>query len=348
MRNLRLSCLSFPLQWFCLSPLIQTWYGEGSTFTAYIPQEIRDKAPFASVTDPQAKKVLIYETREVYGNSIVCSTDNLGVSCKLVADSKGFAEALETDRFNFIFVKLDEVIARWIPATKQIKAGTGIKRKALSGTTGILIPGVDTQKGITMTGGTEAGYRKVLTQFYKDATERLPAFSVILDETAERTNNQFSEEKPDRKVAEQLSAFVIQVHALKSAAGTIGAAEVSKKAAALEAAGKAGNMELIRETLPLFREHLAKLVEGIGKVLEDKGGEMEAGSGEQEDLVVSLSTLRAALETKNMKEIDKLLEKIETVDDRMRETKNEVSDKVLMGEYTEAIESVNIIAAKER
>jgi anti-sigma regulatory factor (Ser/Thr protein kinase) len=81
----------------------QSEYGEGSTFTAYIPQGIRDKTPFASVTDPEVKKVLIYETREVYGNSIVCSVDNLGVSCKLAAGSESFTEALETDRFDFIF-----------------------------------------------------------------------------------------------------------------------------------------------------------------------------------------------------------------------------------------------------
>jgi CheY-like chemotaxis protein len=217
-------------------------------------------------------------------------------------------------------VKLDELIARWIPAEKQIKAGRGIKREALSGTTEILIPGVDTQKGVAMTGGTEAGYRKVLAQFRKDAAERLPVFSMTLAETA-------------------LATFATQAHALKSAAGTIGAAEVSAEAAELEAAGKTGDLALIRGTLPGFRERLAELVEGIGKVLEEQREEAETGSGGQEGLTALFSALRAAFETKNMKEIDKLLEEIEglPLDAKTRELINAVSDKALMGEYEEAI-----------
>jgi HPt (histidine-containing phosphotransfer) domain-containing protein len=218
-------------------------------------------------------------------------------------------------------VKLDEVIARWIPAEKQIKAGRGIRRD--SGKTTILIPGVDTQKGIAMTGGTEAGYRKVLAQFYKDAAERLPVFA----ETPAEGN---------------LLLFIAQAHALKSAAGTIGAAKVSKEAAALEAEGKAGDTQTIRETLPLFRDHLTRLIEAIGKVFEEKGEGVETGKGE---LTVSLSTLRAALEAKNMKEIDRLFEEIErlSLDMETRELINTVSDKVLMGEYTEAITMIDEI-----
>jgi HPt (histidine-containing phosphotransfer) domain-containing protein len=220
-------------------------------------------------------------------------------------------------------VKLDEVIARWIPAEKQIKAGRGIKREVLSGKTEILIPGVDTQKGIGMTGGTETGYRKVLAQFYKDATERLPVFT----------------EPPTQG---NLLLFIAQAHALKSAAGTIGAAEVSKEAAELEAAGKAGDMGVIRETLPLFREHLTRLIEAIGKVFEEKGEGVETGKGE---LTVSLSALRAALEAKNMKEIDRLFEEIErlSLDTETRELINTVSDKVLMGEYAGAITVIDEI-----
>jgi HPt (histidine-containing phosphotransfer) domain-containing protein len=227
-------------------------------------------------------------------------------------------------------VKLDEVIARWIPAENQIKAGTGIKRD--SGKTEIFIPRVDTQEGIAMTGGTEAGYRKVLAQFYKDAAERLPVFAAI-------------------PAVGEFAVFATQAHAIKSAAGTIGAAEVSKEAAKLEAAGKAGDMQTINETLPSFRKHLTGLIEAIGKVLERKSGETKTMGGGKENIMASLSALRAALETKNMKEIDRLFEEIErlSLDTETRELINTVSDKVLMGEYAEAIENVNILlVAKER
>jgi signal transduction histidine kinase/HPt (histidine-containing phosphotransfer) domain-containing protein/ActR/RegA family two-component response regulator len=520
---------------------VDSEYGVGSTFTAYIPQKIQDQTHFAAVSDPETKKVLIYETREIYGNSIVCSVDNLGVFCKLVTGTEDFTEALETDRFDFIFaaaflfdearreirkrgihttlvllaeygeviaerqvhfiampahsisianilngveelrgynedkpgirftapearvlivddiktnldvaegllspygmrvdaclsgkeavslvennrydlvlmdhmmpgmdgiettqairglrgeyfqklpivvltanaiagmrdmflgmgfndyiskpieiVKLDDIVARWIPGEKQIKTGTIIRRESFGGETGIRIPGVDTRKGIAMTGGAEAGYRKVLAQFYKDALERLPVFAALPAETADGENERFpggkvSAGKPARKDSGpdpggSLSAFAAQAHAIKSAAGTIGAAEVSAAAAALEAAGKAGDMETIRRTLPGFHERLGSLAGEIQKVLEaereEKGEGLPGKNKEKKGLTAA--ALRAALESKNMKEIDRLLAELEkaAADTETREAINAVSDKVLLGEYEAAIAAVAVI-----
>jgi signal transduction histidine kinase/CheY-like chemotaxis protein/HPt (histidine-containing phosphotransfer) domain-containing protein len=517
---------------------VESEYREGSTFTAYIPQTIRDKAPFAAVSEPENKRVLIYETREVYGNSIVCSVDNLGVFCKQVALAKDFAAALETDRFDFIFVasflfekarqeiqkrelaatlvllaeygeviterqvrfiampahsisianilngveelrgynedkegirftapdarvlvvddiktnldvaegllspyamqvdtclsgkealslaegsrydlvlmdhmmpgmdgietvqsiralpgeyfqklpivvltanaisgmrdmflgmgfndyiskpievvKLDALIARWIPAEKQIKTGTVIRRDHLNGETGIRIPGVDTKKGMAMTGGTGAGYRKVLTQFYKDTVERLPVFAAppgeTTGETADGTNDQFSGRKTDRQDSgRNLAAFTAQVHAIKSAAGTIGAATVSAEAAALETAGKAGDMAAVREKLSRFHKHLTELVEGIGKTLEEQNaggdGDKQSGRGTAPD---SFYALRTALEARNMKEIDRLLTELEglSLNTKDRATINVLADKILMGEYQEAIDELDRLSAE--
>jgi signal transduction histidine kinase/CheY-like chemotaxis protein len=504
---------------------VESEYGEGSTFTAYLPQGIRDKAPFAAVSEPETKKVLIYETREAYGNSIVCSVDNLEVFCKLVTGTEDFVEALEADRFNFIFAasflfeealgeirkrgidttlvllaeygevvaerqvrfiampahsisianilngveelrgynedkpgirftapaarvlivddiktnldvaegllspygmrvdtclsgeeavelvqrnsydlvlmdhmmpgmdgietakairclpgeyfqklpiavltanaivgmrdiflkagfndyifkpieisKLDEVIERRIPGEKQIKSGRGVRREAYSEGSEIVITGVDTRKGVAMTGGTEAGYRKVLLQFYKDAVERLPVFSVLPVETVDGDNGRFSEGKPDRQdTGRNLAVLTTQAHAIKSAAGTIGAAEVSEEAGVLEGAGKAGDMKTIRETLPDFHRHLAELIEGIGKVLEEKTLVSPSPS-----LHIALSSLRTALEAKKMKEIDRLLEELEkaVADTGTREGINAISDKVLLGEYGEAVETITAL-----
>jgi HPt (histidine-containing phosphotransfer) domain-containing protein len=229
---------------------------------------------------------------------------------------------------------LDEMMARWVPAEKQVKIGREIRREIFSGETGILIPGVDAKKGINMTGGTEAGYRKVLAQFYKDALERLPVFAELPGESA-------------------LADFAAQAHAIKSAAGTIGAAEVSAEAAVLEAAGKAGDLKAIGETLQGFHEHLAELVEGIGKALEDRGaekdGESNTAGGTGNAAADLLPALRAALETKNMKEIDRLLAEIENtaMDAETRERIEALSDKILMGEYDEAVDVINSISPAE-
>jgi signal transduction histidine kinase/CheY-like chemotaxis protein len=267
--------------------------------------------------------------------------------------------------------KLDDMMSRWIPVEKQIKSGRA-RRGSFNGEAGIVIPGVDVKQGIVMTGGTEAGYRKVLAQFRKDLMERLPLFAEVPAETVEGTNGQFSKGKPDRiDSLWNLSAFAAQAHAIKSAAGTIGAVEVSAEAAALEAAGKAGDMEAIRATLPAFREHLTELIAGIGEKMkgEESGVANPASrvkSGEDGlsvipysprdtrfslDIRSSLLTLKGALESKNMKEIDKLLGEIEQLplDEETREAINAVSDKVLMGEYGGAVEGVNILlATKDR
>jgi HPt (histidine-containing phosphotransfer) domain-containing protein len=228
--------------------------------------------------------------------------------------------------------KLDEIIARWIPAEKRIKAAAGIKRETFSGESGLRIPGVDVKQGINRTGGTEAGYRKVLSRFHRDAAERLPLFGGI-------------------PAAEEMSLFAAQAHAIKGAAGTIGAAEVSAEAAALEAAGKAGDTQTIRGTLPGFREHLTELVEGIGKALEEgkaeEAGAPKTGDGEENLIIESLSALRDALEANNMKEADRLLAELEgAADSKTRERIDAVSDKVLMGEYNGAVAEINRLSAE--
>jgi HPt (histidine-containing phosphotransfer) domain-containing protein len=224
-------------------------------------------------------------------------------------------------------------MTRWVPAEKRIKTGGEITRETFADESVLSIPGVDVKRGVNMTGGTEAGYRKVLAQFRKDAAERLPLFAAPPDETA-------------------ANDFSIQAHAIKGAAGTIGAAEVSAEAETLETAGKAGDMAAIREALPLFHQRLARLVEDIGKALEDDRKEAKAPVfGEESGVFVdTLSALRAALETKNMKEADRLLEELERIaETEMAGQITDISDRVLMGEYTKAVELITILLAeKER
>jgi signal transduction histidine kinase/CheY-like chemotaxis protein/HPt (histidine-containing phosphotransfer) domain-containing protein len=79
-------------------------YGKGSTFTVKIPQKFNFYEKFASIDDADAKKALIYETREAYANSIICSIDSLGVECTLVSNQSKFLETLNKDKFTHVFV----------------------------------------------------------------------------------------------------------------------------------------------------------------------------------------------------------------------------------------------------
>jgi signal transduction histidine kinase/CheY-like chemotaxis protein len=252
---------------------------------------------------------------------IVALTANAISGMKEMFLAKGFSDYLSKP---IEISGLDDLMTRWVPPEKRIKAGPGMKRETFSGESALRIPGVDVKRGIGMTGGTEAAYRKVLAQFYKDALERLPMLAAPPGETS-------------------AAAFTAQVHAIKSAAGTIGAAEVSAEAAALEAAGKAGNLKVIGESLPGFCKDLAELVRGIGTALEENGDGLQAGGAGEDALADGLSPLRDALEAKNMKEIDRLLAELEgrSLNAKDRETLDALSDKVLMGEYRGAVEFID-------
>ncbi|GBU20628.1 hypothetical protein R80B4_00507 [Fibrobacteres bacterium R8-0-B4] len=79
-------------------------YGEGSTFTVRIPQKFISYERFARVNDPSGKNVLIYETRQAYSSSIICSIDNLGVGCTLVSNQSRFLEELNKNKYTHVFV----------------------------------------------------------------------------------------------------------------------------------------------------------------------------------------------------------------------------------------------------
>jgi CheY-like chemotaxis protein len=220
--------------------------------------------------------------------------------------------------------KLDELIEKWTPAEKKLTLEQGSREQKTPDKSEALpeIPGVDTAKGLSMTGGTIGAYKKVLSMFRKDAEERLP----LLAKTPEEA---------------ELAAFTTQAHAIKSAAGTIGAAEVSAEAAELEAAGKAGDMAAIAERLPRFYKGLSEVIEAIGGAMKNEQGIIKSEeNAHYSGFTAHGSWLKAALETKNMKEIDRLLEEIEKMplDEKAREAVNAVSDKVLIGEYGEALQ----------
>jgi CheY-like chemotaxis protein len=257
----------------------------------------------------------------IKGTPVIALTANAVSGMRDIFIEKGFNDYISKP---IEITELDSIIAKWIPPEKKMETGKPLKRGSAESTE-LAIAGIDTVKGIAMTGGTEGGYRKVLAQFRKDAVERLPLFAAIPAET-------------------ELAVFAAQAHAIKSAAGTIGAAEVSAEAAVLEAAGKAGDMKAIGETLPGFYKCLTQLIEGIGKALKGSGASELGGRSEGKDASqTALSALRAALEAKNMREIDRMIEEIEqlSLDTKTRELINGISDKVLMGEYQKALNEVD-------
>jgi HPt (histidine-containing phosphotransfer) domain-containing protein len=191
---------------------------------------------------------------------------------------------------------------------------------------GLDIPGIDMRRGLALTGGKMAFYRQALAAFGQDARDRLPRL-----ENAPQSN-------------QALPGFVTQVHALKSAAASIGAAEISARAGALEAAGRAADLDFIRENLSTFAEHLAELVAGI-EAWERALKERDAPEGappDQQEAARLWPELAAALKAKKARDIDRLLEELmrRPQDARARKALEKISEYVLLAEYGGAAEIV--------
>jgi HPt (histidine-containing phosphotransfer) domain-containing protein len=251
--------------------------------------------------------------------------------------------------------KMDDCLARWIPKEKQrpgnaefsdgefsaLEAAVeqaGIPTDGAEFQTEHLdafdLPGVDAAKGIVLCGGTEELYRQVLAIFRKDAEDRLP---FLKDFAA-------SDGMP-----EALARFTTQAHALKSALASIGAADISALAALLEAAGKgvlqgkAGDLASIREKLPGFTARLEELVVAIGAALSGGAkGDAAPSDDARPRIMRLLQELAAALEKKNVEDIDRLLEELnqQNLDVPMREMADALSDSVLMADFDAALEHI--------
>ncbi|GHS97511.1 hypothetical protein AGMMS50276_17680 [Synergistales bacterium] len=107
-------------------------YGQGSTFTATIVSGFCHGEPLAEVENAEDKRVLIYEGRKVYADSISYSLENLGVYSKLVDTAQDFTEVISKEEFQFIFAStlfFDEVSAlveeRGLPVTLVLLAEYG-------------------------------------------------------------------------------------------------------------------------------------------------------------------------------------------------------------------------------
>jgi PAS domain S-box-containing protein len=81
-------------------------YGEGSVFKLTVPQKYENMdgyKRFALVEDKE-KAVLIYETREIFAESISAAMENLGVGYKLVNNQSRFLAEMEKYNYDFFFV----------------------------------------------------------------------------------------------------------------------------------------------------------------------------------------------------------------------------------------------------
>jgi len=244
----------------------------------------------------------------------------------------------------------------WFPGEKNEKLPEDIAQagKTASSASFPPIQGIDTVKGIAMTGGTAEGYRQVLSMFRKDAEERIQKFRFFLYESM--NNGKFPEK--------HLASFTTQIHALKSASASIGAAETSDKADKLEGAAKNVELAFIQDNLPDFVEHLAELLKNIraaldlgqgkaaanssgqgflGQIFGKKGADKPQSAKVDSSECFSLFTkLAEALGSKNVTDTDRILDELNKtpVDPKTKEILEHISDQILMTEFESAIKTI--------
>jgi CheY-like chemotaxis protein/nitrogen-specific signal transduction histidine kinase len=257
---------------------------------------------------------------------IVALTANAMTGMKEMFLEKGFNDYLSKP---IEIAKLDGMMAKWIPAKKRVTTRQETALVRTVETTEILIDGVDTAKGMAMTGGSEAGYQKVLNSFYWDALERLPLL-----------------ETPPRE--QELFSFTAHVHALKSAAATIGAADISRQAAELEEAGNEGKPELIQDRLGVFYRELKNLTGRIGLALNRADTETTETGEDLSPYRSLLTELKGALGKENIETTDRIIEELENkpFDGKTKQILAAISDAVLMTEFKQAAEKVDVLLKK--
>ncbi|MCL2319695.1 MAG: ATP-binding protein [Treponema sp.] len=238
----------------------------------------------------------------------------------------GIREMFLANNFNDFLTKpidtlgLNTVLEKWIPKEKQISF-TGDKSAQAAvdknyKSQGFGIEGLDTGKGISMSGGLLDNYFDTLSVFYRDGLEKLAEIAKCLE-------------------AHDLLLYTIHVHGLKSAAALIGADELSKMAYDLEMAGERGDMAFINAQNPVFLQALESLLRSINCVISQVKTEAVL---EPAALKPKLTELKTALSTLDAGTMNSLVESL------LKQTRatnayapiTQIADKILISEYDEA------------
>ena len=83
---------------------VNSEYNKGSSFVVTIPQRIHSFEPMAYVKDPENKRIIIYERRELYAHSIISAMENLNLKFILVSNNNNLREELSLNDYDFIFI----------------------------------------------------------------------------------------------------------------------------------------------------------------------------------------------------------------------------------------------------
>jgi signal transduction histidine kinase/DNA-binding response OmpR family regulator len=214
--------------------------------------------------------------------------------------------------------KLNNILEKWVPREKQtVRPADGEGSGTFPGKR-LKIPGVDTRRGKSNTGGSEKGYRSILSIFCSEMRGNISRIQEALE-------------------TRDFLLYTTMVHALKGSSRSIGAVQMGDRAAELEEAGRKQNLSAMEEqTGPLLTE-LAALIERISAALDKKAGE-DAARQEEYHYVPRFDTLKTALVNNDYTLVNQELKRLGELkmDSKTRELVESVEKDVLLFEYEQA------------
>ncbi|MCL2127208.1 MAG: ATP-binding protein [Treponema sp.] len=230
-------------------------------------------------------------------------------------------------------VMLNGILEKWIPKEKQKDPAEQKLRNSLPGKHGgkskLNIKGLNVEKGIARTGGKKEKYLQTLSTFYNDGVVKIREIKACLENG-------------------NISSYVINVHAIKSIAGYIGADKLSAAAAALEDAGKKKDLDFIHTYSGAFLADLEALLQNINIVLSEEAEKEQSADIDNDLLKSALVRLKTALESFDSAEINKAVDTLQnfTQASFAGDTVSAILQNRLIGEYDEALSMIDNLMKK--
>ncbi|MDR2075567.1 MAG: response regulator [Desulfovibrio sp.] len=83
---------------------VRSEHGKGSSFTVLVPQKYEGTKPLARVDSPEYKRVLLFDARSRYRESVRASLESLRVPTTVITEEEAFFRELEETHYPFVFV----------------------------------------------------------------------------------------------------------------------------------------------------------------------------------------------------------------------------------------------------
>ena len=212
------------------------------------------------------------------------------------------------------------IMEKWIPEEKKQRYVP--QKQPAADSISINISGLDTRKGLSLTGGKAENYLAILEIFARDGAVKQKQLLQNLEE-------------------ENYEGYALNAHAIKGAAAYIGAIELSELAKKHELAAKDGDYEWIRSSAAELTDELNKVVLAIKKELEHKELALRS-KGDKSELVLKLAKLKNAINNLEAGTADEILRYLKSVDfgAETNEALVKLEELVLIYEYDEAVEII--------